>query len=404
MIEVEGLRHAYGVPCEDAREYAFALFSLRLAGTESVIDFSGDHPAFVKALRDLYPRVRYARGDAAGSFDRGVWLRCAATESRLAEAARLVKPGGLLVITWTGRADFPLPSHLVQFGESRGAVFHDGGEPPRTGKRIVLSLLTWNLKEIALASLGALVREAEMLERLGHRPFLVLCDNGSTDGTAEALRALDSTIAIPHRFLLQGRNLGSGAARNRILDVMRDVEGDFLLWVDGDIEVVPFSTFAMLRWLEDSPSGVGSIGAHCHSQTRVRQEATPYLFHIPATDVEDDRDKLWVAWTQYGLFRREVFDAGVQFDESGAFARPGWGCEDVDLAFQMHSRGFYNQSFGSIVYLHRNLNSSIPLLRESGVDPRKEFRLRCEYLLAKWDGASLGKPTLDFLRRTQPDF
>jgi glycosyltransferase involved in cell wall biosynthesis len=255
-----------------------------------------------------------------------------------------------------------------------------------------------------MESLAALVRESEMLKRLGQDPFIVVCDNGSTDGTAEALYAADEVLNIPHRFLLNAGNCGSSVARNRILDVMREVGADFLLWMDGDIEIVPFSSFAMLRHLEDADPRAGCVGAHCHSQTRQRGEATPYLFSVPAGSVADDRDGLWVAWTQYGLFRREVFDAGVRFDESGPFGHAGWGCEDVDLAFQMHSRGFYNQAFTGMVYLHRNLNSSIPLLRELGWDPRLEFHLRREYVVQKWRDASLGKATLEFLSRTQPQF
>jgi GT2 family glycosyltransferase len=415
MIEFAAFNHAREVAPEFRWEHPFLLFESRLFGSASVLDASGDASGLREPLLSLYPKIRHCGWNPAepptGTFDRILAPRI---DSRIGELSRLLKPGGLLAATWRpGELSFDRLAEecrkcdLFPLGHEKscGAVFYKAPAPELpAGRKIVLSLLTWNTRDISMESLAALVRESEMLKRLGQDPFIVVCDNGSTDGTAEALRAEDEALNVPHRFLFNDRNCGSSLARNRILDVMRDTGGDFLLCMDGDIEIVPFSSFAMLRHLEDAHPQAGCVGAHCHSQTRERQEAAPYLFSVPAGSVADDRNGLWVAWTQYGLFRREVFDSGVRFDESGPFAHAGWGCEDVDLAFQMHNRGFYNQAFTGIVYLHRNLNSSIPLLRELGLDPRRDFHLRREYVIQKWQGALLGQATLDFLSCTQPQF
>lgn len=74
----------------------------------------------------------------------------------------------------------------------------------------------------------------------------------------------------------------------------------------------------------------------------------------------------------------------MRFDESPPFDRPGWGCEDVDLAFQIHARGFYSQVFTGMTYLHRDVNSSIPRLRELGADPRADYDRRRRYVIEKW--------------------
>jgi glycosyltransferase involved in cell wall biosynthesis len=269
--------------------------------------------------------------------------------------------------------------------------------------KIVLGLLTWNTRDVSRESLAALVGEAERLERAGAEPLIVVCDNGSTDGTREALRAAEERLTLPHRFLLNDHNQGSSRARNRILDVMLEAGAGSLLLMDGDIEIVPGSGVAMLRHLAASEPQVGCIGAHCHGQTRQREEATPFLESLAACRLSDDRDDLWVAWTQYGLFRREVFAAGVRFDESPPFDGPGWGCEDVDLAFQMHAHGFYNQVFSGMTYLHRNVNSSIPHLRDSGLDPAADYNRRRRYVIEKWQGKGLGALTLEYLRSAGAD-
>jgi glycosyltransferase involved in cell wall biosynthesis len=270
-------------------------------------------------------------------------------------------------------------------------------------RKIVLSLLTWNTRDVSLESLAALTGEAERLERAGARPWIVVCDNGSTDGTREALRAAEERLAFPHRFLLNDHTPGSSRARNQILDVALETGAGSLLLMDGDIEIVPGSGLAMLRHLEASEPRVGCIGAHCHGQTRQREQTTPFLESLAGCQVSDDRETLWVAWTQYGLFRREVLEAGVRFDESPPFDGPGWGCEDVDLAFQMHARGFYNQVFSGMTYLHRNVNSSIPHLRDSGLDPAADYNRRRHYVIEKWQGRGLGARTLEFLRSVGAD-
>jgi GT2 family glycosyltransferase len=264
--------------------------------------------------------------------------------------------------------------------------------------KIVLGLLCWNTRDVSLESLAALAAEAERLREAGVESLLAVCDNGSTDGTREALSAAAAGLRLPSRLLLNDRNLGSSRARNQILDIFLETGADWLLLTDGDVEIVPGSVVAMLRHLQAAAPQVGCIGAHCHGQTNRRELATPYLESLDGCHVSDDRETLWVAWTQYGLFRRAVFAAGVRFDESPPFDRAGWGCEDVDLAFQMHAQGFYSQSFTGMTYLHRAVNSSIPHLRDLGLDPRADYDLRRRYVIEKWQGSGLGAMTLEFLR------
>ncbi len=248
------------------------------------------------------------------------------------------------------------------------------------GKKIVLALLTWNTRDVSLDSVRAYVREAHMLKRLGQTPFLCVCDNGSTDGTAGALRAIEPEIDLPHRFILNHENLGNSIARNQIIDYMLECDADYLLFMDGDIEIVPFSSFAMLRYMENSGHRLGCIGADSRGQTPYRERATAYKYSV---DGPVQTTNL-VAWTQYGMFRRAVFGDGVRFDQAEPFDSAGWGFEDNDLAFQMEMKGYLNQYFTGMVYLHRDARSSIRIMRERGIDAAALYVRRKQYVIDKW--------------------
>ncbi len=220
-----------------------------------------------------------------------------------------------------------------------------------------------------------------MLQRLGQEPFIAVCDNGSTDGTQEALRALDDQIEVPHRFILNDSNRGSSVGRNQIIDLMLEIRGDYLLFMDGDIEIVPFSSFAMLCHMENSGHRLGCLGANSTEQTSSRERVSAYLYSVDSCRLETTN---LVAWTQYGMFRCAVFEDGIRFDEADPFNGAGWGFEDNDLAFQMEIKGYLNQRFFGMTYLHRNLSSSIRIMREHGFNVEALYARRKQYVIDKW--------------------
>jgi hypothetical protein len=88
------------------------------------------------------------------------------------------------------------------------------------------------------------------------------------------------------------------------------------------------------------------------------------------------------------MFRREIFDDGIQFDDTSPFTGPGWGFEDNDFAFQMDAQGYINQRFFGMTYLHRDMRSSIRIMRELGIDARAIFEKRKQRVLEKWSEVS----------------
>ena len=249
------------------------------------------------------------------------------------------------------------------------------------GRKIVLALLTWNTRDVSRDSLQAYITEARMLRRLGQDPIICVCDNGSTDGTADALQMLKSQIDVPHRFILNHQNLGNSIARNQIISYAIEKAADYVLFMDGDIEIVPFSSFAMLRYMENNGHWLGCIGADHAGQSPSRDRTTPYLYSIDYSQIEATNTN---TSTQYGLFRRDVFDNGIRFDETAPFDRPGWGFEDNDLAFQMNVRGYMNQRFLGMTYLHRYGRSSIRSMRQQGIDANFLLTQRKQYVIDKW--------------------
>jgi|GEM_PF-1486580 len=462
LPEFVAFNHGQSLPWMRRWELPFALFQGRPDNCSAVLDCTINPVNFGERLSRLYPHSLYRHwnpiqngrfvlplGVPDAAFDRVICVNTLEhllrpqREALLADLARKLKSGGLLVLTcdyyfdktWDQaafvQAGVVRPdrqelfngwnrvsvAELIELGRRNGLQpLGDPGEDPReddptlyrsqhhyphagigglfgkgppaglpAGKRVVLALLTWNTRDVSVDSLRAHLREARMLRRLGQQPFLCVCDNGSTDGTPEAIRGLEDEVDVPHRFTFNERNLGNSIARNQIVDYARGVDADYILFVDGDIEVVPFSSFAMLRYLENNGHRLGCIGADSVGQTPFRERATPAFYAVDGARIETTS---LVAWTQYGLFRADMFRDGVRFDETEPFNQAGWGFEDNDLAFQMETKGYLNQRFFGMTYLHRNARSSIRIMREQGIDAASLYARRKKYVIEKWASVS----------------
>jgi glycosyltransferase involved in cell wall biosynthesis len=279
-----------------------------------------------------------------------------------------------------------------------GGVFVKGDDSlacsPRT---VVLAMLTWNTCAVTMDSVHAYVREAAMLARVGHRPIICICDNGSDDGTREALRAFERGLEVPHQFIYNNENRGSSVARNQMIAFALQAGADYLLLTDGDVEAVPFSSMAMLRYMESSGRWLGCLGADSSAHSTDRGRVSTCLYSVADCRI---LSTALVAWTQYGMFRMQMFKEGIRFDEGGPFGGPGWGFEDNDLSFQMAAKGYRNEYFAGMTYLHRAARSSVRNLRRIGMDPTALFVSRKNYLVGKWSGvAPIEGTVLDHIRR-----
>jgi glycosyl transferase family 2/methyltransferase family protein len=315
---------------------------------------------------------------------------------------------------------YPMTGEIEDIGKNNSALYGNGrhsahtfiagvfykafrSDPPHR-KKIVLSLLTWNTRNISMDSVRAYIREARMLRRLGHDPIICVCDNGSTDGTSDALREIEPEIDVPYKFIMNHENLGCSVARNQIIDYMLGVGADYILMMDGDVEVVPFSSYAMLRYMENNGDQVGCVGIlGPRSDTIYREKATPCLYNVDPRLIKEINS---IAFTWYGLFRRKIFEDGVRLDEAEPLKGVGWGCEDQDMAFQMTVKKYRIHGFTGMTFLHRARHSSVSIMKAQGIDAKDLYFKRKQYIIDKWSSVPEIKngPLIGFSRKVNISF
>jgi glycosyltransferase involved in cell wall biosynthesis len=477
LPEFAAFNHSHEFPHMRRWELPWALYAAQLDNSMSLLACTINPAGFGERISCLYPHVLYRHwnplqsgvfrlpfGVPDGAFDRVFCINTlehlvkADRNALIADLARKLKPGGLLLLTsdyyfssswndpafvsagvmrhdrseftggwnhtthrdWTDACSLyglqpvgpPPPEEPAEddatcyrnpppFSHACFSGVFSKGPLPRLSfeRKILLALLTWNTRDISVDSLRAYIKEGQMLRRLGYDAAICVCDNGSTDGTVDAIRKATADIDLPCHITANPSNAGNSIARNQIIAHMLRSDADYVVFMDGDIELVPFSSFAMLRYMEGQGHRLGCIGANSGGYSPLRERVTPYLYSIYGLQTEETN---LVAWTQYGMFRRAVFEEGVRFDESKPFDGPGWGFEDNDLAFQMYVKGFHNQRFFGMTYLHRNVQSSVRIMRQQGIDPNPLYRRRQDYVIDKWQAVpEINSGPLELVRRIQ---
>ncbi len=121
---------------------------------------------------------------------------------------------------------------------------------PASPSRLGLVMPTWNHREMTLEGLAALERVDPP------RPRVLLVDNGSRDGTIEAVRERFpwvETLALPD-------NLGFCAANNRGAELLlRDPALAYLMFVNNDIDLAPDCLNRLVAFMDRHPQA-GACG------------------------------------------------------------------------------------------------------------------------------------------------
>ena len=150
-------------------------------------------------------------------------------------------------------------------------------------------VLNWNGQADTLACL-------ESLQRLRYTERrVVVVDNGSTDGSVEALESARSRLAID--IIQAGKNLGYAGGNNLGIRYALDRGADFILILNNDTTVDPILLDELVRAAEQHPEA-GCFG--------------PWIFYM------DEPDRLW--------FTRSEWDSAVY-----AFTAPGKGRLGAEL-------------------------------------------------------------------------
>lgn len=236
------------------------------------------------------------------------------------------------------------------------------------GTRIAIGVITsdtdWPSSTLLKAS-----QERSLAEAMGSRCSVVWVDNGTKDP-----ETLLDNAAYAHNVTLFNTNMGQSIARNRIIDYCVDNQVQYLLMVDGDIEIIPYSIWSMVNKLGH---GVGCFGLNGRNCTDLDDDVSECM-HVGELRCSTPGQ----AWTQYGMFDCTMFQEGIRFDTHPVFQGPGWGFEDDDLYCQMLSLGYESINTTLFRYAHHRMHSSL-----KAMDLKMATLVhaaRKHYLINKW--------------------
>lgn len=185
---------------------------------------------------------------------------------------------------------------------------------------------TYNNREALLRTVRALCAQRGAVTQVE----IVVLDDGSTDGTREAVAALDAPIPLHYHWQ---PNRGRSAARNAGAAL---ATGGVLLFMDSDIVAADDAIAAHLRYYHRHSGRIGVQGRTVvdpHSKTTFfmrTKDLTPDL-----TWRRHDNMSPYQVITRNLSVRAEDFWAAGGFDEQFV----GYGWEDIDLGLRMHDLG-----------------------------------------------------------------
>jgi len=180
---------------------------------------------------------------------------------------------------------------------------------------------TWNRRDLVMRAIDCALEQAEDVDEV------IVVDDGSTDGTREALTARYGTRIRCHHQA----NAGVSAARNAGMALAR---GRYIALLDSDDLWRPGKTALQRQWLDAHPE----FGMVLCDVIRVDADGAPYDTFVRREVLREDGWALrWLLANPSlvpasAMFRREVFEATGGFDTSLRTA------EDIDFHLRVAKR------------------------------------------------------------------
>ena len=220
----------------------------------------------------------------------------------------------------------------------------------------------------------------ESIERLLKEGVEVIAiDNNSKDSSREVLKSFEGKIT----YKIRRKIAGQSENRNWMI---KQTHGDYILLLDSDILYHPGSFDYLIKRFNDAPEEVKCIGFDPWRYTNIRemeQRDLPSLKEPFSTNGQP------IAYTQYGVFKRELFfKDNIWFDENFG---TGYGWEDNDYALQMLEKG-YKCVCIPFLYFHNKHTEHWFGLHQEGTMRVKE---RQDYFRQKWGQDTSSKPKKD---------
>ncbi|MCW2954496.1 MAG: glycosyl transferase family 2 [Conexibacter sp.] len=210
----------------------------------------------------------------------------------------------------------------------------------------------------------------------------IVVDDGSTDRQTVAL--LDEIEAAgPVTVLRQRENAGPSAARNAAIDIVR---GRYVLPVDADNTLVPTAVADLVVQLQAAGEQVGFVYPNLQFFGNRNDYFEPPEYSVYGLLHGNFCDTS-------SLFDREIFDAGLRFDETIRL-----GHEDWDFVLTLAEHGIHGERANAKTLLYRKHGFSRADLVDHGQEPfhdairerhpalygRRRFRHPQATLRARW--------------------
>lgn len=194
---------------------------------------------------------------------------------------------------------------------------------------ISIVIVSWNRREDLLRALESCARQR------GVSIEIVVVDNGSADGTPEAVAAWAKTAPVPLAFARATSNLGAAVARNAGI---RLSTGGTIAFLDSDAELCDDDTLARLRGTLRGRklAGVGPAIYLDRERTAVWYKGGYYLrgMYVDMGRNKVDHETPEFLTTCCSLWERDAVERAGGFDP----ALP-YGFEDNDLSHRVQRAG-----------------------------------------------------------------
>ncbi len=197
---------------------------------------------------------------------------------------------------------------------------------------------------------------------------VVAIDNNSQDCSKDVLKSFKGKIIYKINKSLKGQSEN----RNWMI---KQTHGEYILLLDSDILYEPKTFDYLIQRLKTAPEQIKCIGFNPWYYTNIKAEVQKDL---PPLDAPLENCGQPIAFTQYGVFKRELFfKYNIWFDENFG---TGYGSEDNDYALQMLQKGFKCACISFKYYHNKHTEHWYALYN---VDTMR-VKERQEYFKAKW--------------------
>jgi GT2 family glycosyltransferase len=196
-------------------------------------------------------------------------------------------------------------------------------------------IVTWNRKQDVLVAVQSVYAQCY------HNAEVIVVDNGSSDGTVEALAAAYPSATI----IALGSNLGASAGRNPGIAAAR---GEIVMILDSDASLGTDTLVQVVDKFQAEPS-VGVLACKVVNATTRQLDRHAGWIYSEKDKVDQDREFLSYSFSECGCaFRKEVFERAGVFSDWLFFGREG-----EELSLRIWDAGYRILYYPSALVYHR---------------------------------------------------